>query len=51
MAIWIIFTATYGVGSAFSNVPNIQKAKQSGVDIFKIVDEPSNLDVRASHTG
>jgi len=47
MAIWILFTASYGVGSAFSNVPNIQKAKISGEEIFKIIDEPSSLDVRA----
>lgn len=49
MSIWILFTASYGVGSAFSNVPNIQKAKDSGEEIFKIIDEPSSLDVRALH--
>lgn len=49
MAIWILFTASYGVGSSFSNVPNIKKAQESGVEIFKIIDEPSTLDVRASH--
>jgi hypothetical protein len=51
MAIWILFTASYGVGSAFSNVPNIEKAKESGREIFKIIDEPSTLDVRATCEG
>jgi len=26
MAIWILYTASYGVGSSFSNIPNIKKA-------------------------
>ena len=35
-----------GSGVAMSNVPSVQKAKNSAGNIFSIVDDQSTLDVR-----
>lgn len=35
-----------GAGIAMSNIPSVQKAKNSAQNIFGIIDEPSTLDVR-----
>lgn len=46
IAIWILFSAAMGAGVSMSNMPSISKAKQSGAQIFEIIDEKSTLDVR-----
>lgn len=42
----IIFSAAMGAGTSMSNLPSVQKAKDSARKIFEIMDEPSKLDVR-----
>lgn len=46
ISIWILFSTCMGAGIALSNVPSVQKAKQSAANIFTIIDDPSTLDVR-----
>lgn len=46
ISIWVLFSASMGVGSSLSNVPSVSKAKASSSKIFAIVDEESSLDVR-----
>lgn len=40
-----------GAGVAMSNVPSVQKAKESAGNIFTIIDEKSTLDVREQRPG
>ena len=49
LAIWILFSTCMGAGIAMSNVPSVQKAKNSAKNIFNIIDESSSLDVREQH--
>jgi len=46
MSIYILFSTCMGAGIAMSNVPSVQKAKSSAMNIFNIIDEKSTLDVR-----
>ena len=46
IAIWILISTSMGAGIALSNVPSVQKAKNSASNIFAIIDDPSTLDVR-----
>ena len=46
-SIFILFSTCMGAGIAMSNVPSVQRAKDSAGNIFKIIDEKSTLDVRA----
>ena len=46
MCINIIFSAAMGAGVSMSNIPSVSKAKHSASEIFSIVDEKSELDVR-----
>lgn len=46
ISIWILFSTCMGAGIALSNVPSVQKAKNSASNIFEIIDDPSTLDVR-----
>jgi len=43
---FVLFTAFMGVGMQVTNVPSVQKAKESAREVFAIIDEPSTLDVR-----
>ena len=45
---FLLFTAFMGVGMQVTNIPSIQKAKESAREVFAIIDEPSSLDVRAT---
>ena len=47
ISIWILFSCAMGAGSSMSNVPSVNKAKQSAGKIFEITDERSTLDVRS----
>ena len=40
-AIWVLFSAAMGAGVSMSNMPSISKAKESAVQIFRMVDEKS----------
>lgn len=51
LAIWILFSTCMGAGIAMSNVPSVQKAKNSASNIFAIIDEKSTLDVREQVAG
>ena len=46
LSIWVIFSTCMGAGIAMSNVPSVSKAKASAINIFRIIDTPSLLDVR-----
>ena len=46
LAIMIIFSTCMGSGVAMSNVPSVQKAKNSAGNIFSVIDDLSTLDVR-----
>lgn len=48
-AIYVLFMSSYGIGSNLSNIPSITRAKESAKNVFDIIDEKSNLDVRKSH--
>lgn len=48
ISIWILFSCAMGAGSSMSNVPSVNKAKQSAGKIFEITDERSTLDVRSA---
>lgn len=50
ISIYILFSTCMGAGIAMSNVPSVQKAKNSAINIFSIIDEKSTLDVR-EHSG
>ena len=43
---FLLFTAFMGVGMQVTNIPSVQKAKESAREVFAIIDEPSTLDVR-----
>ena len=51
LCIWILFSTCMGAGVAMSNVPSVQKAKESAGNIFTIIDEKSTLDVREQRPG
>lgn len=46
LAVFVLFSAGFGVGTSFSNLPSISKAKASAQKIFAIIDEKSTLDIR-----
>lgn len=48
-----VFSSTYfllfvfmSIGSQSANIPSISKAKAAARDVFAIIDEPSDLDIR-----
>ena len=48
-----VFSATYfllfvfmSLGAQSANIPSISKAKAAAIDVFAIIDEPSELDIR-----
>lgn len=47
ISIWILFSCAMGAGSSMSNIPSVNKAKQSAGKIFEITDERSTLDIRS----
>ena len=48
---FMLFYAMMSAGSSFMNIPSVQKAKAAAVDVFSIIDEKSNLDVRDETKG
>jgi len=46
MSIYIIFTSAMGAGFAMASIPSATEARESAQRIFKIIDEPSKIDVR-----
>ena len=47
----MLFYAFMSVGGQANNIPSVQKAKDAAKDVFSIIDEPSNLDVRDETKG
>lgn len=48
LSIYIIFTAALGAGFAMSAVPNATDARESAGQIFYMIDDKSEIDVRNS---
>jgi hypothetical protein len=46
LCVFVLFSAGFGVGTSFSNLPSVNKAKISAGKIFAIIDEKSTLDIR-----
>lgn len=46
LAVFVLFSAGFGVGTSLSNLPSVNKAKISAGKIFSIIDEKSTLDIR-----
>lgn len=47
VAVYCIFLGALGTGSAFSQVPDVGKARQAASEIFDIMDETSQIDSRS----
>lgn len=46
LCINVLMHAAMGIGMSMSNMPSVQRAKASAVNVFEIIDEKSTLDVR-----
>lgn len=49
LSIYVIFTAAMGAGFAMSSVPSATQAKESAANIFSMIDDKSEIDVRDYH--